>query len=225
MRILRQSRKNRNKFGDQQNFNFNKMSFLLELQSKKAKLKPTTTTETYSDGSQRRIKCSLDGSIVDLGPSTSRQYGFVVDTMPDAIPACILSNFLYLGSQDAVTDTNIDEYKFTDILSIGIDTPPFEQNTDQPVQLHFVPCLDLPDTKLEDFIDVTMALIDSVRVSNPNGRILVHCNAGVSRSSTVCIAYLMKVERMGFQQAYDHVKSRRECIRPNDGFLKQLKEL
>ena len=57
-----------------------------------------------------------------------------------------------------------------------------------------------------------------------DGAVFVHCNAGVSRAATVVIAYYMKTQRVDWRTAYQHVKTVRSCIRPNDGFMKQLKE-
>ena len=51
---------------------------------------------------------------------------------------------------------------------------------------------------------------------------LVHCHAGISRSATVVTAYLMKMQSMKYQEAYDFVKSKRKCIFPNSAFRKQL---
>lgn len=201
------------------------MSFLSELAAKKAKLKPTITLETRVDGTQRRIN-TADGTCLETisqAASTS-QYGFVVDTKPDLMPACILDDFLYLGSQDAVNEGNVLQYRFSDIISIGIETPPFVQpaNVD-PVHLHFIPCLDLPETDLKPMADAAISIIEAAKRRLPPGRVLIHCNAGVSRSAAVCIAYLMLMEKNSFQAAYQLVKARRECIRPNDGFMRQLK--
>lgn len=201
------------------------MSFLTELMAKKSALKPTTTIETYPDGSQKRIKCTQNCGVEEIETcSTSRSCGYVIDTKPDATPACILNNFLYLGSQDAVSEVNIEQYKFTDILSVGIEAPPIQQNVSKPTNMHYISCLDLPETKLENVVGEATTIIDDVKHRMPPGKILIHCNAGVSRSTAVCIAYLMKTKKMRFAEAYDYVKSRRECIRPNDGFLRQLKE-
>lgn len=52
----------------------------------------------------------------------------------------------------------------------------------------------------------------------------MHCNAGVSRAPTIVIAYLMKKFNMRLKEAYDLVKSVRSSIRPNEGFMKTLKE-
>lgn len=55
------------------------------------------------------------------------------------------------------------------------------------------------------------------------GSVLVHCAAGVSRSATVVISYLMYKNDMNYAQAYAFVKSKRMCISPNSGFQQQLK--
>lgn len=54
------------------------------------------------------------------------------------------------------------------------------------------------------------------------GAILVHCAAGVSRSSTVVCAYLMKSKQMSAKDAVLHVHKKRSCICPNSGFMGQL---
>lgn len=44
---------------------------------------------------------------------------------------------------------------------------------------------------------------------------LIHCFAGMSRSATIMIAYLMKKIRVRCDDARDIVKGRRSIIRPN----------
>lgn len=62
-------------------------------------------------------------------------------------------------------------------------------------------------------------------------QILVHCIAGVSRSVSIVLAYLIRDKGMSYEQAYQCVKSRRSIvspyftqISPNDGFIRQLKQ-
>lgn len=61
---------------------------------------------------------------------------------------------------------------------------------------------------------------DSVKDSN--GRVLVHCQAGISRSATICLAYLMKKKRVCLDEAFEFVKQRRSIISPNFSFMGQL---
>lgn len=53
-------------------------------------------------------------------------------------------------------------------------------------------------------------------------KVLVHCKMGVSRSASVVIAYAMKAYDWSFSEALDHVKTNRNCIKPNKNFLTQL---
>ena len=46
---------------------------------------------------------------------------------------------------------------------------------------------------------------------------------GISRSSTIVIAYLMWKTRATFNETYFFVKNRRKYISPNEGFVAQLK--
>lgn len=56
-------------------------------------------------------------------------------------------------------------------------------------------------------------------------KVLVHCAAGVSRSSSLVLGYLITFRGMTLRQAHDHLKAVRPIIRPNNGFWKQLVEL
>ncbi|XP_066878508.1 dual specificity protein phosphatase 26 isoform X1 [Kogia breviceps] len=58
-------------------------------------------------------------------------------------------------------------------------------------------------------------------LSQPGGRILVHCAVGVSRSATLVLAYLMLYHSLTLVEAIKKVKDHRGII-PNRGFLRQL---
>ena len=50
----------------------------------------------------------------------------------------------------------------------------------------------------------------------------MHCAAGVSRSASIVIAYIMWDKKMSFEEAFEFVESKRN-IGPNNGFIEQLK--
>ena len=56
------------------------------------------------------------------------------------------------------------------------------------------------------------------------GNVLVHCHAGVSRSSTILIAYIMRSKKMKMDKVMELLKEKREKVSPNNGFIQQLKE-
>jgi protein-tyrosine phosphatase len=53
----------------------------------------------------------------------------------------------------------------------------------------------------------------------------VHCQAGMSRSASIVIAYIMYKFKLNFDDAFNYVRERRPCIYPNDGFKLQLQDL
>merc|ERR1719320_21687 len=55
--------------------------------------------------------------------------------------------------------------------------------------------------------------------------VLVHCNAGVSRSATVVVSYIMQKLRLRYIDALTLVRKYRQVVYPNPGFAKQLQAL
>ena len=53
---------------------------------------------------------------------------------------------------------------------------------------------------------------------------MVHCAMGVSRSTSLVLAYLIKHKHLTLKQAYEMVSERRTCVGPNQGFWRQLLE-
>ena len=56
------------------------------------------------------------------------------------------------------------------------------------------------------------------------GKILIHCAAGISRSPTFIISYLMKENKLTFEEAYKFLIKKKRTININYGFLEQLRE-
>lgn len=53
----------------------------------------------------------------------------------------------------------------------------------------------------------------------------MHCLAGVSRSASVLIAYMIRKYRWDYDKCLEMLKSKRKCCMPNYGFRQQLLEL
>ncbi|KAI8926083.1 dual specificity phosphatase, partial [Entophlyctis helioformis] len=65
--------------------------------------------------------------------------------------------------------------------------------------------------------------LDLIHTARGRGlKVLVHCQQGVSRSAALIIAYVMKSQRMGFQDAYAYVKEQSPHISPNVQLISQL---
>ena len=55
-----------------------------------------------------------------------------------------------------------------------------------------------------------------------DGRVLVHCSQGVSRSATLAIAYLMWKREANYDDVFTAVKACRGVANPNIGFICQV---
>ncbi|KAG6573695.1 Protein-tyrosine-phosphatase MKP1, partial [Cucurbita argyrosperma subsp. sororia] len=81
----------------------------------------------------------------------------------------------------------------------------------------------LQDTPSEDITSILYDVFDYFEdVCELGGRVFVHCFQGVSRSTSLVIAYLMWKEGQSFQDAFQSVKAARGVANPNLGFACQL---
>lgn len=194
------------------------MSFLEELTKKRLTLRQTETVVTYIDGKKYLESVNSEGSNNVRIISQSHTPGFVVDTKPDLEPALVRPN-LYVGSQDSTSPETLAKYQINNVLSIGIEAP----YKIPSVNYHFCELLDIPETDLAPVTSHTTQLIRNWL--EDDRKVLVHCNAGVSRSVAVVVAFLICADGLTLQQAIDKVRSVRTCARPNIGFIKHLQHL
>lgn len=132
-----------------------------------------------------------------------------------------LLSFVYVGSQTDACDADvIRRHGITHVLNVSANCPQSE-HVDQENFMR-VPVNDGYADKLLPHFKQAFQFLDNVRRSN--GRCLVHCLAGISRSPTMAIAYIMQHLAMSQDDAYRYVKARRPSISPNFNFLGQLLE-
>ncbi|XP_043915004.1 dual specificity protein phosphatase 8 isoform X2 [Protopterus annectens] len=128
---------------------------------------------------------------------------------------------LYLGSQKDVLNKDLmAQIGITYVLNASNNCP----KPDFISESHFmrIPVNDNYCEKLLPWLDKSTEFIDKAKLSN--GRVIVHCLAGISRSATIAIAYVMKTMGMSSDDAYRFIKDRRPSISPNFNFLGQLLE-
>ncbi|KAJ7997628.1 hypothetical protein DPEC_G00214100 [Dallia pectoralis] len=128
---------------------------------------------------------------------------------------------LYLGSQKDVLNMELMvQSGITYVLNASNTCP----KPDFISESHFmrIPVNDSYCEKLLPWLEKTNEFIDKAKVSN--SMVIVHCLAGISRSATIAIAYIMKTMGLSSDDAYRFVKDRRPSISPNFNFLGQLLE-
>lgn len=82
------------------------------------------------------------------------------------------------------------------------------------------------DTLTQNILISFPKIITKIKELHDKGHIIyVHCHAGISRSASVIILYLIKYHKYSFKEAFRFVRNKRSCIQPNSGFVEQLKLL
>ncbi|XP_023673608.2 dual specificity protein phosphatase 16 [Paramormyrops kingsleyae] len=126
---------------------------------------------------------------------------------------------LYLGCQRDVLNKELMQQNDIAYVLNASNTCP---KPDFIPESHFlrVPVNDSFCEKILPWLDKSVEFIEKAKASN--ARVLVHCLAGISRSATIAIAYIMKRMDMSLDEAYRFVKEKRPTISPNFNFLGQL---
>ncbi|XP_059607779.1 dual specificity protein phosphatase 15 isoform X2 [Phlebotomus argentipes] len=126
---------------------------------------------------------------------------------------------LYVGNyRDSKDPQQLDRHGITHILAIH----------DSPRRLHpdkhylCVMAADTPDQNLSQYFTVCNDFIHAARLRD--GNVLIHCLAGMSRSVTVAVAYIMSVTPLTWREALKVVRAGRAVANPNLGFQNQLQE-
>ena len=132
----------------------------------------------------------------------------------------ILKDFLYIsGYKTASTASDLENLKITNIINCSGDlcenlsfsginylTLNIRDNVSENIECLFFKCIDYINEAKEK-----------------NGRVLIHCYKGVSRSVSVLISYLIYLNKWTYDEAFDFVQSKRSIANPNIGFYLQLK--
>nr|XP_043631404.1 protein-tyrosine-phosphatase MKP1-like [Erigeron canadensis]XP_043631405.1 protein-tyrosine-phosphatase MKP1-like [Erigeron canadensis] len=130
-----------------------------------------------------------------------------------------VADHIFLGGDAVAKDKNIlKQHGITHILNcVGFVCPEyFKEN--------FVyRTLWLQDSPSEDITSILYDVFDYFEdVREQNGVVFVHCCQGVSRSTSLVIAYRMWREGQSFDDAFQYVKKARGIADPNMGFACQL---
>lgn len=96
----------------------------------------------------------------------------------------------------------------------------FNKNQGNHMILEF---LDNQESSLLPYLEKASLFIS--KAIKENKKILVHCQQGISRSSSIVIAYLILADKMTFREAFKGVLSKRETIMPNPKFISELRKL
>ncbi len=140
-------------------------------------------------------------------------------------PTEIVPPFLYLGDyQDGGSEVKLTDLGITALVDASGDKKSAEVASKLGIAYLPVEVWDQPDADLSANFDAVVAFIAEAR-GKPDGRVLVHCQAGISRSATLVMAYLMAARQVeSLEQAVAQVLRQRWYVMPNVGFRAQLRD-
>lgn len=130
-------------------------------------------------------------------------------------PSEILPN-IYLGNRENAYNKNVvQNLKITHILSLNKDAR----------YDHGISQLNYPiDDDVEENIIYAYNMVKNFLVeAYGNGKLLIHCDQGKSRSVAILILFLNERIGLSFEELLFFVKKQRRIAQPNPGFVDQLR--
>lgn len=127
-----------------------------------------------------------------------------------------ITDNIFLTGVGGMTRENFRKNHIDFVLNITTEAPFWED-----IESMRLPLDDDANANIMPFLDIAVDRMHEV-ITKKNAHVLVHCVAGVSRSATIVIAYLMKYKRMDLKTAFNYCYQLRPVIRPNNGFMSQL---
>ena len=139
-----------------------------------------------------------------------------------------ITPILFVSALSAITDDKLKELGINLVVNATKDLPCYRPQEGLDVSVIRVPVNDFVEANLMPYFKPVADLIQEN--GNVGGKTVVHCLCGVSRSVSLCIAFLMSYKssekaakgKMNIYEGLDYVKARRSIARPNAGFVKQL---
>lgn len=129
---------------------------------------------------------------------------------------------LYLGDINTATNKNeMTRLGITDMITIEIKPVEPSELASCIKRYLFINVMDHSKQDILSHLDTSYEFIDSA-LKVPSNKVYVHCVAGISRSASLVIAYVMKSHSLTYSEAFELVSQKRPVVVPNEGFAKQL---
>ncbi|XP_071813570.1 dual specificity protein phosphatase 22-like isoform X1 [Apostichopus japonicus] len=133
--------------------------------------------------------------------------------MSEILPGIFLGSF-----RDCKDKDQMEKNKITHVLAIHDNAKPIIEGKEYL-------CITASDKHNENIIQYFEQCVTFIHKCRRNGgNVLIHCLAGISRSTTVTVAYMMTISDLNWYDCLRVVRHIRSVAMPNYGFQKQLQE-
>ena len=165
-------------------------------------IRSLTVDDDYFERRALRTTCTQKNPVDDFPPQYS-----------EIIPGLFVAD-MYTATSAAV----IRELGITHVVSVLKDGCPH-----YPQNLQHI-CVPIEDKRSAEILGHLDSITEWIQRALANGgQVMVHCVWGMSRSASFAIAFLMANRRMSLDDALKHVVARRKIVKPNSGFMHQLR--
>lgn len=124
---------------------------------------------------------------------------------------------LFVGGELALDYNKLNEHKIDCILNMAIEID-YQVSCLGPEVVK----LGINDGKLAP-VGVFECTATIIHTALSDGkRMLVHCMAGISRSATAALSYLMRYQNKSFLESYKHIEARRPIVMPHPLLVRSL---
>ncbi|CAI5455935.1 unnamed protein product [Caenorhabditis angaria] len=123
---------------------------------------------------------------------------------------------LFLAGYGCITASALKQYGITN----AVDATNLNSKPISGLEKIEVPVEDTIIQKISNYFETVVQYVDEVKAKG--GKTVIYCGAGVSRSATLTIMYLVISENLPLDQAYYTVNQARRIISPNVGFWRQM---
>ncbi|CAD8173528.1 unnamed protein product [Paramecium octaurelia] len=142
-----------------------------------------------------------------------------INEMDLILPSMKPKGALWLGNIKAAQNImNLSKENIRTVITVAnnvnVSYPKHQKIIHKVFKVH-----DKENVTIQELIEMTN---EEIEEAMKIGSVLVHCMAGISRSATCVIAYLMNENKWTFDKTLKFVKQKRPCVNPNEGFKKQL---
>lgn len=127
-------------------------------------------------------------------------------------------DWLILGDiRDAITLPNV--MKIDAVLSVFNEADYYKECFSNK-EWCVIDIMDHQDENIEIHFEKAFEFLDNIQKQNKT--CIIHCHAGINRSATIALAYVMKRKNVNLFEAYEFFSYMRPGIIYNIGFRKQL---
>ena len=111
----------------------------------------------------------------------------------------------------------LEQYSIKHVINVS---PGSVRSEHSGITYYHLNILDDSQQDILQYFDKVFSKIDELYFNKQN--VVINCQAGVSRSASFVIGYLIK-NGLSYENSYQLLKSVRPIINPNKGFIEQLK--